>query len=898
MMDEPWHSYDMKTVFDKLNAKAEGFSDSKARDLLEKYSLNQLQEEKKTTAIKILAQQFMSPLVLVLIAATAISASIGHVLDASIIGVIIVLNAVFGFVQEFKAEKAMEALRNMIAPMALAMRNGKPTKIQAIELVRGDMILLNEGDRVPADARLFDSSNLEVDEASLTGESVPVAKEVGIVKDKAIISSRSNMVFASTAITHGHCTAIVVNTGMSTEIGHIAKVVHETGESRTPLQAKLASVAKFLGIAVIFIAAAVFGVGLFRGGAIFDMFLTSISLAVAAVPEGLPAVVTITLAIGLKTMAQRKAVVRKLPVAETLGSATVIASDKTGTITKNEMTVQQIYTNNQIIEVSGSGYDPEGKFSVDGKKFSPMEDKHTKRILEVGSLCNLASLNKEKGKWQVIGDPTEAALIVAASKAGMGTDKLHKQYTHVYELSFDSVRKRMSTIHKHPTKKNMHFVAVKGAPETLIQYCTMIYEKGKARKITQKDKAKIKQIQVGMASKALRVLGLAYREISARTKVFKPENIEKELTFIGLVGMIDPPRPEVKEAIALCHKAGIKVVMITGDNRETATAVGKSIGLLNSGFEQIMTGDELDNISEKELKQRVNDIVIYARVSPEHKTKIIDGLKAKGHIVAMTGDGVNDAPALKKADIGVAMGLKGTDVAKEASDIVLEDDNFATIVAAVEEGRKIYDNIKKFIRYLLSCNAGEILVIFLASLIGLPLPLLAVQILWMNLMTDGLPALALGVDPADKNIMLRKPRDPKEKPLDKTMILNVILVGLVMMAGVLWLFEKSLPQGINYARSVAFTGLVMFQLFNVFNSRSGDGSIFNIGMPSKWVLLAIASSIGLQALVIYTPFFQGLFGTVAIKLFDLLILVGVAASVLLAVELQKVIQRRLIPSKS
>ncbi len=885
-----FHTLSVDSVFKELDSSAQGLTSQQANQRLAKYGPNKLKEEKRITALQIFLSQFKSALVIILIAAAAISFAIGELIDAAVIGIIVILNAIFGFVQEYKAEKAMEALKRMAAPHARVLRNGKETKIDAEELAPGDIILLEAGDRVPADARLVQEFSLQINESTLTGESAPVEKNLNPAPANAQISNQKCMVFASTIVTLGRCIAIVTSTGTSTEIGKISEVVRTAREEKTPLQKKLATTAKFLGLAVIAICAIIFGVGAMQGIPLLQMFLTSVSLAVAAVPEGLPAVVTITLAVGLKIMAARKAIVRKLPVAETLGSASIICSDKTGTLTKNEMTVKQIYTNCQIAEITGEGYSTEGDFKQKGK--SIRIDEHVKLLLELGAVCNSASLQKK----DVLGDPTEVALLVAAAKASLDHETLKKKYVQVGEVPFDSERKRMSTIHKHPNYKNQYVVAVKGALETLLERCSHVFEDGKVKKLTKADKERIAKINDRMASNALRVLGVAYKLIPSSMKKFD-KSLECDLIFVGLTGMIDPPRPEVKSAVQLCKKAGIKVVMITGDNKLTAAAIGQEIGLFDSKKNLMLTGEELDKLSDRDFKTCVEDVTIYARVSPEHKTRIIDTLKSKGHIVAMTGDGVNDAPALKKADIGVAMGLKGTDVAKEASDIVLEDDNFATIIGAVEQGRSIYDNIKKFVRYLLSCNLGEVLTIFVAFMVTqslwgvLVLPLITAQILWMNLLTDGLPALALGVDEASSDVMSRPPRSPREYIINKNMVVNVVLVGLVMALGTLFVFNYGLALGAIKAQTLAFTTIVMFQLFNVFNSRSESQSVFRSRMPNKWLLLALTSSLILQLAVVYVPILQGFFGTMGLTLAELVLCVWVASSVIFAVEVQKVLFR-------
>ncbi len=878
-----WHSIPLDSLFKELNTSKHGLTQETARSRLAKYGENKLKQAKKISPITIFINQFKNFLVLLLVLAIAISIAIGHFIDAAVIGVIILVNAILGFIQEYKAERAMEALKKLSAPKAKVTRDGEFRTIPATQLVPGDIILLEQGDRIPADARLIEAINLRIDEASLTGESIPIMKDIAVIKKaKLAIGDKKNCVFMNTIVTYGRGTAMVTQTGMQSEVGHIAKLLQTTETQPTPLQNKLKDVAKTLGIAILIICGAMFAVGLLRGVDIFEMFITAIALAVAAVPEGLPAVVTITLAIGLNRMAKSKAIVRRLPVVETLGAATVICSDKTGTLTKNEMTVKEIYTNKKTYTVLGSGYEPKGEI-LDGKKEAKI-DKNLDMLLKASILCTTANLYQDKG-WKISGDPTEGALVVAAAKANLIKNKLVKEYKSLAELPFDSKRKRMSIVYATPTNKKVAYV--KGAPEIILGKCVSIFEDGKVRKLSELDKKRILTKNQNMASRALRILAIAYR-VMPNVKKYSIENTEKDLVFVGLEGMIDPPRMEAKKAISLCSKAGIKVIMITGDHELTARAIGKELGIVGKAVD----GAELDRLKAKGLLGIVEKTAIFARVSPEHKVMIVEALKNKGHIVAMTGDGVNDAPALKKADIGVAMGIKGTDVAKEASDMILEDDNFATIVSAVREGRGIFDDIRKFILYLLSCNVGEIMAIFGASLIGLPIPLLAVQILWMNLLTDGLPALALGVEPPGDHIMERPPRDPKEHTINKQMWTNIGLVGTVMCIGVLSLFFLADPsKNLPYARTMAFSSIVMFQLFNVFNTRS-DGSVFKTNFFSnKYLLLAVISSLLLQFFVVYVPFMQPLFGTVGLAAMDWVKIVGVSASIILVVEVWKLVSK-------
>jgi Ca2+-transporting ATPase len=875
----------IEEVLSQLNtSRRTGLTSHEAQKRLRKYGQNKLEKKKELSPLIIFARQFKSFLIAILIVAAVISAFIQYFIDTAVILSIVILNAVLGFVQEYRAEKALAALEKLVALEARVIRGEHEIKIPATELVPGDIIVLEQGYKVPADARLIEAINLKVNEASLTGESLPVAKHTDLVKENAVVAERKNCIFSSTIITNGRALAVVTSTGMSTEVGKIAELIKEAEERATPLQRKLVGVARTLGIAIILICTIIFGFGVFRGLPAFDMFLTAISLAVAAVPEGLPAVITITLAIGLERMAKYKAIIRKLPAVETLGSCSIICTDKTGTLTKNEITVRQLYTNEQLIDVSGEGYSPRGEFASRGRKITAKKDMHISLLLKIGALCNGASLYEENGQWNITGDPTEAALVVAAAKAGLMKDELKEKYAEISEFSFDAVRKRMSTVHKH---EEGIFAFVKGAPDMLLERCSHIFAQGKVRSFTAEDKKKILQANEQMAGKALRVLAMAYKKIPKLEK-FAVEDVESDLIFVGLAGMIDPPRPEVKEALAECKSAGIKVCVVTGDHKLTAAAIAQELGLMEPDS-RIIDGEELEHMSDEELEEIADKVAIYARVSPEHKVRIVDALQSKGYIVAMTGDGVNDAPALKDADIGIAMGIMGTDVAKEASDMILQDDNFSTIVSAIKQGRGIYDNIKKFLRFLLTSNVGEVAAIFAASLIGLPLPLIAVQILWMNLLTDGLPAIALAVDPIESDIMKRQPRDTKEAAIDKNMISTIILVSIIMSAGTLLIFNFELQKGaeLPVARAMAFSTLVIFQMFNVFNSRSQTKSIFKDLLTNKWLIGAVASSILLQVAVVNIPFFNSLFGTASLSAVQWLQIVAVSASVLVIVEIKK-----------
>jgi len=764
------------------------------------------------------------------------------------------------------------------------IRDKGEIEIDSKEVVPGDIILLETGSKVPADARLIQTTMLEVDEASLTGESVPSKKVTEPIKEATPVTDQENMVFMGTIVTKGHARAVITNTGMKTEIGKIAELVQEVKEKTTPLQERLKQFGKWLGFVTIGICAIVFGVGVLREyisntfikiNYISEMFLAAVALAVAAIPEGLPAIVTISLALGVRRMVKRNALIRQLPAVETLGCTNVICSDKTGTLTKNEMTVREIFTSNTLIKVTGDGYQPKGKFIHTGREV--MNPKNIELLLKIGALCNDSRLNHNK-RWEIFGDPTEGALLVSAGKLGFKKAKLEKQFPRIDEIPFDSERKCMTTIHKINTENVAY---IKGAPDVIVNKCKYLYINGKINVLTKEDKKRILDINQNMAMGALRVLGFAYKSLAGG---YNPtsKGLENDLVFVGLQAMIDPPREEAKEAIAKCKTAGIKTILITGDHRLTAVAIAKDLGLFKEG-DRALIGEELDKLSDKKLGKIVEDIVIYARVSPQHKVRVLYALKKRGHIVAMTGDGVNDAPALKKADIGIAMGITGTDVAKEASDMVLTDDNFASIVNAVEEGRGIYSSIKQFVQYTLSSNLGEILVIFMAILIGWPLPLIAIQILWVNLLTDGLPGLALGLDPISKDIMKKPPRKRDEKIISRDVIQNILIVGFIMMVGTLFMFYSYGIDSIK-AKSIAFTTLVMFQLFNVLTYRAKN---FKIDIrKSKYLVGSVIITLLMQVAVLYTPL-NIAFKTVPIGLFDWIKILLVSCLLYIILESRK-----------
>lgn len=818
-MEKEAHSLDSKTVIELLNSSKKGLSAKEAESRLKKYGLNEIKEKKGPSPFRIFLGQFNSPIVWILCAAVILSLAVNEYIDAAAISVLLLLNAVLGFIQEYRAEKAIDALKRMEAIKCRVIRNGIEQEIKSKYVVPGDILIIEEGSKLAADARIIENFSLETQESSLTGESTPVEKSSNSLPIETILADRKNMLYSGTDAVRGRAVAIVVSTGMNTEIGKIAKLIEDVKREETPLQKKLAKLSKAISIVTIFIAVIIFFSGIIRGVSPLGMFITSIALAVAAIPEGLPAVVTISLAIGVQRMAKRNALVRKLPSVETLGSTTVICTDKTGTLTMNEMVVKKIYVDNEIIDV----------YTNSKENFSD-EPKDLDFLLSIGVLCNNASLNKEKS----LGEPTELALLACGLRKGMEKGILLKEFERIDEIPFTSEKKFMVTIHKTQAGEVAY---MKGAPDIVLERCNRILVNGRTKKIYPKDKEIINSEIESFATKALRVIGFAYKETSSK------KDAESDFVFVGMQAMMDPPRPEAKDAIKKCHNAGIKVVMITGDHKLTAKAIADELGIKGD----VISGDELDKIN---LPEVVENIAVYARVNPSHKLRIIEALKQKGHIVAMTGDGVNDAPALKEADIGIAMGITGTDVSKEASHMVLTDDNFASIVNAIEEGRSIYDNIKKFVAYLLSCNLGEVFVIFFASILGWPLPLAAIQILWVNLVTDGFPALALGMDPPSANAMSRKPRPPKTEILSKNLIYKVLLLSIMVLSGTLFLFNRYLSEGIMVAQTVAFTSLVLIEMGAVFIIRYTYHTDL---LGNKKLLLAIASSIGLHLLVLYTP---------------------------------------------
>ena len=894
-MTKWWHLGVDETALSLATDGKTGLSSAAAAEKLRSHGPNELREKKGRGPLAIFFDQFKSLMIWVLVGAALVSGFLKEWVDALAILAIVLMNAVLGLLQEYRAEKSLAALKRLSAPNAKVVRDGSARLVPARELVPGDLVEVEAGDYVPADCRVrWHTSNFAVQEASLTGESMPVGKTDLALEDREVpLAERANILYLGTSVVSGKARAFVVETGMQTELGRIAGLIQEIRKETTPLQKKLEQFSKILIYLCFALVAVVFGLEILRGGKVLDMFLTSVSLAVAAIPEGLPAVVTIALALGVQRMVRRHVLIRKLPSVETLGCATVICSDKTGTLTKNEMTVRAVWTSRRAFQITGTGYEPEGEFLTDGGPVDPRGQDDLLRALTVGVLCNNAELKvTTSGKVSVFGDPTEIAILSAAAKACVWKGEEEAAYEMVEEIPFDSERKKMSVVRRADRELTAF---TKGAPDLLLDDCASILEDGAARPLTAADRVRIMGANDGYASQALRVLALAYRDLDREPHAYTAEAIERDLTFAGLVAMIDPPRPEVREAMDKCRTAGIRTVMITGDHRNTAVAIARELGFYGPDS-RALTGEEVDRLSETDLDAAIERVAVYARVSPEHKLRAVRAWRRRGEVAAMTGDGVNDAPAVKEADIGVAMGITGTDVTKEVSDMVITDDNFASIVAAVEEGRGIYDNIRKFIHFLLSCNLGEILVMFTAALIGLPVPLLPIQILWVNLVTDGLPALALGVDPVDPGIMERPPRKTDEPVITGARGWLIGLQGALIAACSLgaflfvFLYEK---EGLDMARTAALATLACSQLFHAFNCRSMRESIFRLKFRTNPQLVgAVGLSFLLQMAVIYVPFLQPVFKTTALSPVDLGAIMVFSTLPLWIMETVKALNRR------
>ena len=897
-----WYQKNPEEVAESLETSlSEGLTSESAQTKLQTLGPNELKEQEGKSFLQKLLAQFSDFLILILIAAALISVFVGESKDAIVIMSIVIVNALLGLYQEGKAEKALEALKKMASPTAKVLRDGKPKEIPSSQLVPGDLVILETGDIIPADLRLVESSNLKVEEASLTGESVPVEKRAQETYTTEVsLGDRHNMAYMSTIITYGRGKGVVVETAEGTEIGKIAAMIQTFEEEATPLQKKLNQLGKVLGITTIAVCVAVFGIGLLQGREVLEMFMIAISLAVAAIPEGLPAIVTIVLAIGMNKMVERNAIVKKLLAVETLGATSVICTDKTGTLTQNEMTVVKVLADNKLIDVEGTGYEPVGDFKLNGATVDKEEVSGLKLLLTIAALANDAKLDNSSGLYRILGDPTEGALVTLAGKAGIDSAELNHMYKRIEEIPFDSERKMMTTFHDMPNDEGVSSFT-KGAPDIIIGRCNRIILDGRLQDFTPELKKEVLNVNSELSRSALRVLAFAFKEYASLPSNPSPGSNETDMIFVGLTGMIDPPRPEAREAIALCKKAGVNAIMITGDYKETAFAIAKDLGMADNE-DQAMMGEKLDGISDEELQEVVKKTKVFARVSPEHKVRIVSALRANGDIAAMTGDGVNDALAIKKADIGVSMGITGTDVAKNTAEMILTDDNFASIVAAVEEGRIIFSNIKKFVYFLLSCNIGEILLVFTSILMNLPVPLLPIQLLWLNLVTDSFPALALGVEKGEPDIMNQPPRNPDEAILDKRMLVGVTFQAIAVAAASLSAYILALRlyglDNIVEARTITFATLIVAELLRAYSSRSQKFTLAKIGVFSnKSMVYATLGAFLLLLAVIYIPFMNGIFYTFPLTVVDWEIVLSFAFIPLVVGELTKVVMGKLSNNK-
>jgi P-type Ca2+ transporter type 2C len=855
-----------------------GLSQEEVNKRINQYGLNELDEGEKQSALLLFFSQFKDFMVLVLLAATLISGLLGEYIDAIAIIAIVIINGFLGFFQERRAEKSLQALKELSAPQVSVLRDGEWMKIPSKEIVIGDILKFTSGDRIGADVRVIESKSLEIEESALTGESVPVSKHIeSLTNPNPGIGDMENIAFMGTMITRGSGVGVVIATGMKTAMGQIADLLQNAQSQDTPLQRRLEQLGKILITVALLLTVLVVVVGVLRGHDLYEMFLAGVSLAVAAIPEGLPAIVTVALSLGVQKMIKKNAIVRKLPAVETLGCASVICSDKTGTMTQNKMTVTHLWSGGQTWTVDGVGYQPQGNFYRDERNINPKEEKALQQMLIFGMLCNHSDLVMRDDDYILDGDPTEGALLVSAMKAGFERPKLLDEFTIINEFPFDSARKMMSVHVKD--KQGRHFIVTKGAPDVILGISDSVLWDERTQFLNKETQIKVHDAINGLASQALRTIAIAFKPIQPNTIILSEREAENKLTLIGIQGMIDPPRPEVKQAVKECKEAGIKTVMITGDHVITAKAIASQLGILTNKS-KVIDGNALSEMSVEELEDVVDDVSVFARVSPEHKLKIVKALQNRGHIVAMTGDGVNDAPAIKAADIGVAMGITGTDVAKEASALILLDDNFATIKSAIVEGRNIYENIRKFVRYLLASNVGEILVMLFAMLLALPLPLIPIQILWVNLVTDGLPAMALGLDRPEENVMKRKPRSPDEGVFSRGLGWKVVsrgfLIGIVTLLAFMIVYHND-PSQLQYAQTVAFATLVMAQLIHVFDCRSEKSVLSRNPFGNQYLVWAVISSLALMFVVIYYPALQPIFHTLPIAAKDWLLIVGLSS---------------------
>ncbi|MBD3156803.1 HAD-IC family P-type ATPase [Candidatus Peregrinibacteria bacterium] len=941
------HKKPLDELLQEFKTSKDGLTTKEALFRLKKYGSNELKVKKKTPWWVHFLKEFTDLMVLILLFAAFIAGFAGEMRDAIVILFIVFVNAIIGFVQKYKAEKAIEALKKLVAPTARVIRDGKEQQVNAKNLVPGDVIILMEGDKITADARVIEENELETQEAALTGESMPVPKHAD-TQENLRTGEKSNIVYMGTDVVHGSGKAIVIHTGMDTKFGHIATLTTTTKKDKSPLQQELFRIGVFVGKITLAISAVLIATGYFiQGQAFADTFLFATSVAVAAVPEGLPATVTIALAMGVQRLARKQSIVRQLASVETLGSTTHICTDKTGTLTKNEMTVKEMYMDNYNIKISGAGYKPVGSLLIKGKDgrshtigdFDSNEEDFKKRteklktlkkdvtplyngleqISAISALCNNATLTSERvqheNKYTMLGDPTEGSLLTMIRKIGFSVDHFNTQYEKKYELSFDSTRKRMSVIEEEKSTGD-YYMFTKGAPDEILEICSHILMNGRVIKLDNETKEKLKTRNEEMAKRALRVIGFSFKQIDKKQK-YHAETDENDMVFVGMVGMIDPPRSDVKKAISMAKRAGIKVYTVTGDHGLTAEAIAKQIGLVSDNDKhRIITGREVETMSEKDIQKLFEHDkhgVIFARTAPEDKLKIVSALKKSGHIVAVTGDGVNDAPALKRADIGIAMGITGTDVSKEASNMVLADDSFSTIINAVKEGRTIYENLKKFIFYIFSCNIGELITVFSAIILGLPAPLTAILILSVDIGTDVLPALALGIDTPEKGIMSESPRDPKAKIMNKSFVGRFLYVGffigLIVVGAYFWsLFSQGWQWGqmldhdsAMYIKSstFAFAVLVLIQMVNAYNSRSSYQSVFSLGFLSNLYLMgAVCVSLGVVYLLVEVPFFQEWVHTTSLEWYEWMVIIGASFAILLVEELRKLVVRSSMKRKN
>ncbi|MCL6519082.1 MAG: HAD-IC family P-type ATPase [Armatimonadetes bacterium] len=880
-----WHAMTVSEVFEHLNSSPDGLSTAEAQARLAEFGQNELPEAPRPSHFTIFLGQFRSPLIYILLIAASFSFITNHPIDGGVIMAVLLLNAFIGFFQEYRAERALEALKKLGAPQATVLRDEEEMNIPTSELVPGDVILLTTGERVPADARLFEAMNFKVDESNLTGESFVVDKSVEPLPPDTPLADRRNMVYLGTTVVYGRGKAIITATGVNTEIGQIALNIAAEPRELTPVQKHLAVLGTHLGILGIVIAVIIIAAGLLQAFSLYDILFTGVAVAVSFIPEGLPAVITIVLAAGVQRMARRNALIRKLPAVETLGSATVICTDKTGTLTKNEMTVRAGYTPEEAFTVTGEGYAPIGKFLIGDQE---IDKNHVgiRKLFEALVLCNDARLHLEDNTWRIVGDPTEGALVVAGEKLGLRKHELEDEQKRIGELPFDPQKRYMATLHLLPNGRKI--VYIKGAPEKILAMSGTYLKNNEVLLLTSDKAAEFAARNAKMTEEALRVLAAAYKELPSEQEAISHSDVESGLVFLGAVGMMDPPREEAPIAVKQAREAGIRVIMITGDHANTARAIAESTGLLDRGM-RVVEGTTLDKMSDEDLSQAIGRIAVIARAEPEHKLRIIKALKERGHIVAMTGDGVNDAPALKCADIGIAMGISGTDVAKEAADMILLDDNFATIVSAVEEGRSIFANIRKVVQYLLSTNTGEVFIYLTTILSGLPLPLFPVQILWINLVTDGFCTAPLSFEPKEPGLLKEPPRDPRERIVNRYVVSNIVFVALFMLIGTFSLYYWGLGNiSVWKARTYAFVVMALFQAFNALNVRSSRYSLFKIGVLTNPYLLAGATASAVaQIASVHLPFFQTIFRTMALNLSEWALMVAVSSSVFVVEEARK-----------